>query len=347
MKLAPIVTALLATALLAGCTSDKPADSTSNVPSGPSADLKPAGKELKVGVVFDSGGRGDKSFNDSAWAGIEKAQREFNLTVATVDSKAAKDYEANLSGLADKGMDLIFAVGITQQDALKAVAPRYPNVKFAIIDGEVDGPNVRNLKFKEEQGSFLAGYLAGLMTKTNKIGFVGGMNIPLIEKFQAGYIAGAKAANPAVVALPGKFTESWDDVTLGEAAARTLLDGGADIVYAAAGRAGIGVINAAADAKKYVIGVDSDQDYLKPGFVLTSMVKRVDVSVYETIKDLNAGTFSTGTKEYTLADNGVGLSEMKFTKDLIGADKLAKVEEEKKKLLEGSVAVPTRMSEVK
>jgi basic membrane protein A len=347
LRLAPFLTAAIAAILLVGCNSEKPAESTGNVPTGPSTDLKPQGKELKIGVVFDSGGRGDKSFNDSAWAGIEKAQKEVNLTVATVDSKAAKDYEANLSGLADKGMDLIFAIGITQQDALKAVAPRYPNVKFAIVDGDVEGPNVRNLKFKEEQGSFLAGYLAGLMTKTNKIGFVGGMNIPLIEKFQAGYIAGAKAANPSVIALPGKFTESWDDVTLGEAAARTLLDGGADIVYAAAGRAGIGVINAAADAKKFSIGVDSDQDYLKPGSVLTSMVKRVDVSVYETIKDLNAGTFTTGTKEYTLADNGVGLSEMKFTKDLIGADKLAKVEEERKKLLEGNVTVPTKMSDLR
>jgi basic membrane protein A len=305
------------------------------------------GKELRVGVVFDSGGRGDKSFNDSAWAGVERAKQDSAIKVSAVDSKAAKDYEGNLTALADKGMDVIFAVGLAQQDALKTVAPKYPDIKFAIVDGEVDGPNIRNLKFTEEQGSFLAGYLAGLMTETGKIGFVGGMNIPLIGKFEAGYRAGAITANPAVQVLPAKFTESWDDVGLGKAAARTLFDAGADIVYHAAGRAGLGVIDAAEETHRYAIGVDSDQDYVAEGSVLTSMVKKVDTAVFETITDVRNGTFTSGTKMYDLKANGVGLSEMKFTKDKIGAAKLAQVEAVRQKILDGSIKVPTSLNELK
>ncbi|MEZ0327716.1 MAG: BMP family protein [Fimbriimonas sp.] len=344
MKLSPFLSTALLAALLIGC---KGSDSPEQGTTGGAATGSPKAKTLKIGVVFDSGGRGDKSFNDSAWAGIERAQKEFSLEVADVDTRSPKDYEGNIRGLAEKGMDLIFAVGITQQDALKAVAPQFPDVKFVSVDGQVDGDNVRNLQFKEEQGSFLVGYLAGLMTKANKVGFVGGMDIPTIRRFEAGYRAGVLSANPKIEILPAKFTESWDDVTTGKAAGKTLFDAGADIVYHAAGRAGLGVIDAAEDADKFAIGVDSDQDYVSEGHVLTSMIKHVDVGVYQTIKDVQEGKFSGGTKVYELKDGGVGLSDLKYTKQIIGREKLQKVEAMKQKIIDGSLKVPASMDELK
>lgn len=302
------------------------------------------GKHLKVGVVFDSGGRGDKSFNDSAYNGTELAKAQCDIEVFPVDSKTAKDYETNLTTLADtKGCDLVFAIGISQNKAVEAVAPKYPNVKFAIVDAVVDKPNVRSLVFAEEQGSFLAGYVAGLTTKTHKLGFVGGMEIPLIKKFEAGYVSGAKTANPKVEILPAKYTDSWDDIDKGKAAAEVLFNGGADIVYHAAGRCGVGVINAAKERKLFAIGVDSDQDDVNgaKGFVLTSMIKHVDQAVLQTIKDTATDKFTPGTKVYDLKVDGVGLSPMRFTKDIVGKDNLAKVAKIADQIKAGKLKVPS------
>ncbi|HVL39705.1 MAG TPA: BMP family ABC transporter substrate-binding protein, partial [Fimbriimonadaceae bacterium] len=193
------------------------------------------------------------------------------------------------------------------------------------------------------EGSFLAGYLAGLMTKTGKLGFVGGMEIDLIKKFLAGYAAGAKLANPSVQILPAKYTGNWNDAGIAKEAARALFSQGADIVYHAAGRAGLGVIDAAKDAGKWAIGVDSDQDHIAQGRVLTSMVKRVDEAVFQTIKDLKEGNFSAETKTYDLAANGVGLSEMRFTKEQVGEENLRKLEEVRAKIISGEIQVPDRM----
>lgn len=332
--------ASLALAGLLGCSKgDDP--SASGTATGPA----PA-KKLRVGVVFDSGGRGDKSFNDSAWAGIERAKSELGIEEKSIESKSVSDYEPNLTAMADQGCDLIVGVGLGMEQALAKVAKSYPDQKFAIVDGSVDAPNVRMLKFKEEEGSFLAGYLAAQMSKTGKIGFVGGMQIPLIVKFYAGYVAGAKTANPSIEVLPEKYTGSWDNVDVGKQSANVLFSGGADVVYHAAGRAGIGVIGAAQERKLYAIGVDSDQDYLAEGYVLTSMVKRVDEAVYSTIKDLSEGKFSGGERMYTLADGGVGLSEMKFTKERIGAEKLAAIDAVKARIVSGEIKVPTTKEEL-
>lgn len=311
------------------------------------AEVPTNGKKLKVGIVFDSGGRGDKSFNDSAWNGLDRAQKEFGVEPKPVESKSEKDYETNLTALAESGCDMVVAVGINMETSLKAVAPKYPNVKFAIVDGSVTGDNVRTLKFKEEEGSFLAGYLAGLVSTTKKIGFVGGMEIPLIKRFQSGYEAGAKTADPNVVMLPAKYTGDWNNNDLAKTAATVLYtQGGADVVYHAAGRAGLGVIAAAGEQKKYAIGVDSDQDYLAEGWVLTSMIKRVDEAVYQTIKDLTEGKFSAGERIYDLKDNGVGLSEMTFTKEKIGPENLKKVEDIKAKIVGGEIKVPASEEEL-
>lgn len=310
-------------------------------------DTPPAqGKPLKVGIVFDSGGRGDKSFNDSAWAGVEKAKAEFGIDESSVESKSEKDYEPNLEALAEQGCDLIVGVGINMKTAMEAVAPKYKDIKFAIVDASVPGDNVRSLLFKEEEGSFLAGYLAGLMSKTHKLGFVGGMELPLIKKFQAGYEAGARTADPSTVVLPAKYTGSWDNVDYAKVAATGLISGGADIVYHAAGRAGLGVISAAKEKGVYAIGVDSDQDDIAEGSVLTSMIKRVDQAVYQTIKDLKDGAFTSGEKMYDLKAGGVGVSEMRFTKDKVGEANLAKLKEISDKIVSGEIVVPKTPEEL-
>ncbi|MCU0317326.1 MAG: BMP family ABC transporter substrate-binding protein [Fimbriimonadaceae bacterium] len=320
---------------LTGC------QSGTSSPTAETGSTATTGKKIRVGVVFDRGGLNDKSFNDSANAGLLRAQKELGIEAFPVESKNEADYEANITNLADKGVDLVIAVGINMETALSKVAPNYPNVKFAIVDGTVPGENVRALKFKEEEGSFLVGYLAGLMTKTNKVGFVGGQKIPLIAKFEYGFLAGVKSANPAAELLPVKYTGSWDNVDSAKVAAGVLFGDGADIIYHAAGRAGLGVIRAAEEQKKFAIGVDSDQDDIAPGRVLTSMIKRVDEAVFQTIKDVTEGKFSSGEKVYDLASDGVGVSEMRHTKDLVGAANLQKLEEVRAKIKSGEIKVPS------
>ncbi|HEY0867352.1 MAG TPA: BMP family ABC transporter substrate-binding protein [Fimbriimonas sp.] len=341
MKIGTLAALALGVLLIGGC--DSGGDSAKSGDAKAAAD----GESLRVGVVFDSGGRGDKSFNDSAWAGIEKAQQELGLQdPKSIESRSEKDYNGNLTSMAEQDLDLVVAVGLAQSEALKSVAPKFPDVKFAIVDSVVEAPNVRSLVFAEEQGSFLAGYLAALVSKTGKIGFVGGKSIPLIKKFEVGYIAGAKKANPAVEVLPAKYTESWDDTILGKRNAESLFKNGADIVYHAAGRCGLGVIDAAKETGNYAIGVDSDQDGVAPGSVLTSMMKRVDEAVFQTIKDVKEGKFSTGTRVYDLKTNGVGLSPMTHTKDKVGQETLDKVDAISNLIAAGEIKVPSNEAEL-
>ncbi len=315
--------------------------------SGSGASPSSESSGLIVGIVFDSGGRGDKSFNDSAYAGIEKAKTDLHIPEPKmVDSKSEKDYAGNLEAMAQSGCNLVFAVGYSQAKALEEVAPKYPTVKFAIIDTEVSQPNVRSLLFKEEEGSFLAGCAAALVSKTGKIGFVGGVKGDLIKKFETGYRAGALTINPNIDVLPAKYTESWDDAGLGKTAANVLFNDGADVVYHAAGRCGGGVIDAAKEAGKYAIGVDSDQDDVAPGTVLTSMIKHVDTAVFQTIKDVQDGKFTAGTIRYDLKDGGVGLSDFKYTKDKIGKDVLPKIDLEAQLIKDGKIVVPSKLEDL-
>lgn len=298
-------------------------------------------KQLSIGIVFDKGGKGDKSFNDSAARGVDRAKQEFGVQVTERLSPEDKDYEKNLGDLADKGCDLVIAVGLNMEQALAKVAKEFPQTHFAIVDGSVEAPNVRMLRFKEEEGSFLAGYVAGLSTKTKRIGFVGGMEIPLIKKFLAGYTAGAKFADKSVEVLPPKYTGNWNDAGIAKLSAQALYGTGADIVYHAAGRAGLGVFDAARESGKYAIGVDSDQDDIVPGQVLTSMIKKVDEAVYSTIKDVRDGRFTAGERIYDLKVNGVGISEMKYTKDKLDPSIPSRVEAVKAKIISGEIVVPT------
>ncbi|MBV6457070.1 MAG: Membrane lipoprotein TmpC [Fimbriimonadaceae bacterium] len=334
---------------LAGCNGQNATEGTGSTSTGngTARSTGASGKILSVGVVFDSGGRGDKSFNDSCWAGVQRAIKDFGVKESTVETKAEKDYEANLTAMAEKGCDLVISVGINTKNALAKVAPMFPETKFALIDADVDAPNVRNLKFKEEEGSFMVGLIAGLMTKSGKVGFIGGMEIDLIKKFEAGYIAGVRTSNPKAEVLPAKYTGDWNNADYAKVAAVQLFGSGADIIFAAAGRAGLGMIKAAKEQGKYAIGVDSDQDGVEPGTVLTSMMKRVDEAVYQTIKDLQEGKFQSGTIIYDLKANGVGISDLTHTRNLIGEEKLKKVDDWKQKVIAGEIVVPADMDALK
>ncbi len=321
--------------LLTSCDSKKPASAPA--PAG-STGLK----KIKVGLVTDTGGVGDKSFNAQAWTGLQKAEKELGAKVKYVESKQNADYIANLSKFAEAKYDLVFAVGFLMQDALNEVSIKYPTVKFAIIDG--DAPQHSNCvayKFREEEGSFLVGALAASMSKKGVLGFIGGMEMPLIKKFEYGYQAGAYAINPEIqtrVAYVGDFNDTQKGMEL----ALSQMSGGADIIYHAAGKTGIGVIKAAQTKGEgyYAIGVDKDQDNEAPGRVLTSMVKRVDIAVFEVCQKVQNNTFESGEVVLGLKEGAVGLSEMRNTKDKIPADVLKKIEALKQDIIDKKLHPP-------
>ncbi len=308
--------------------------------------------KLIGGVVLDLGGPDDHSFNASAVKGLSMAQSQLHLPVGAtkwVETNSPSDYQTNLAGLAAQGYEVVFAVGYAMYSALKEVAPQFPKIDFAIVDDEAPSfPNCAGIVFKENESSFLAGYLAGEMTKTGKIGFVGGQQIPLIEKFEAGYRAGAETANPKVV-VTATYTGDWNDETKGRSQAAQQFGAGDDIIFQAAGKAGLGVINEAKarGAGYYAIGVDMDQAYLAPGRVLTSVIKRIDVVIVDTIKDVIAGKFQSGTHIYGLKDNGVGLSPMTYTKQLIPPQVLSNISKLQNMIIDGKFEPPSTLAALK
>lgn len=335
-----IITLLLATAfaavLVAGCRRQ----------AGPRAPA--AGETIKVALVTDAGGIDDRSFNAAAWEGLQRAQKELQVQARYLESREQSDYKSNLSSLADQGHALVVAVGYLMEDALKEVAPRYPNTRFVIIDGSApDLPNCVSVKFREEEGSFLVGFLAGSMTRTGAIGFVGGMEGPLIKKFECGYRAGAKMARPNIRVLV-KYIGSWTDVAKGKEYARAAIQQGADILFHAAGKGGLGVLDAAAEAGEgfFGIGVDRDQDDEHPGRVLTSMVKRVDAAVYDTVEDLVKGRWRSGEKNLGVKEGGIKLSPMKYTRKLIPGRVLERLERVEEMIRNGTLEAPRTEEEV-
>lgn len=323
-----------------------PALAPSGSPSGPSS--PEAKRALRVGLVTDNGGRGDQSFNVSAIAGLERAAGDLGIEQKVLESRSEDDYAAHLNSFAGGGFDLIVAVGYALTDAVRDAAARYPKVKFVIVDGHVQAPNVQCLLFREEEGAFLAGALAAQMTKRGRIGFVGGKKIPLIEKFEAGYRAGARTVNPRVKVFVF-HTGAWDDPAAGNAAALVAFDLGADVIFHAAGACGIGVIEAAKQKGEgfWAIGCDTDQDGLAQGVVLTSMVKHVDNALYASIKDLQAGRFDAGASWHSLKDDGVGLSEMQYTRDRIPDTALATLERLREAIVKGRLVVPDTLRKLK
>jgi basic membrane protein A len=303
---------------------------------------------LRIGLVFDVGGRGDKSFNDAAYVGLERAEQELGAEVSYLEPTGSEDREAALRLFAANGLDLVVGVGFIFSSDVDAVAHAYPNVHFACVDyasfGKPVPPNVAALDFREEEGSFLVGAVAGLMSKTKHVGFVGGMTIPLIRKFEAGYIAGVKVTCDACIvhsAYVGPTPDAFKDPAKGKTLAISEIAAGADVIFHAAGSTGHGVFEGARDAHVLAIGVDSDQYDDMPGTVLTSMVKGVDVSVFDTIKDVQNGHFQAGTHAFGLAENGVDYVHEGPHGALIPDSIKAKVEELRARVISGEIKVPS------
>lgn len=306
-----------------------------------------AGK-IRVGIVFDIGGKDDKSFNAAAWEGVKRAKEDMGIHLRDVEPGDPTSIEPSMRAFAERGYDLIVGVGFAQAPIMLEVARDYPNLKFAIIDGVIDLPNVASLIFEEHEGSFLVGMIAGKITKTNKIGFVGGMDIPLIHKFETGYEEGARYANPNIQVFDnyvGVTDAAWNNPGKGKELAKAQIERGADVIFQAAGNSGLGVFDAAEETSKMAIGVDSNQNWVKPGFILTSMIKRVDVAVYNTVKETIAGQFKGGIHMFGLENDGVGYALDQYNRSLIPQPVLDEVEKAKQEIIAGRIKVTDAMAE--
>jgi len=301
---------------------------------------------LSISMVTDVGGVNDQSFNQSAWEGLMRAEKDLGIKVAYKESKQDADYAPNMETLTDAGYDLIWGIGFLMGDAIKETAEINPDQKYAIIDfayGPETPANVTCAVFQEEQPSFLVGYIAGKMTKANKVGFVGGIKFPLIEKFEYGFMAGVKLANPKCEVLR-QYAESFTDAAKGKAIANNMYQQGADIVFHASGGVGDGVIEAAKEKGKYAIGVDKDQNFLAPDNVITSAVKRVDNAIFDMARRLKEGQWKGGeTVVYNLSNDGVGIAP---TSDKhVPADVLKDVQGLVAKIKGGEIVVPATLAE--
>lgn len=293
--------------------------------------------EFKIGLITDVGGVNDGSFNQSSWEGLERAGEELGVTVNYLESATDADYAPNIETFIDEDYDLIICVGYMLADATKAAAEANPDTRFAIIDdASIDLPNVTGLVFHAEQASYLVGYVAGLTTKTNNIGFVVGMSNETMNQFGYGYCAGAIDANPDITVQQFN-ANSFADSATGKTMANTAITNGADVIFHAAAATGLGVIEACHEAGVYAIGVDSDQSGISPDTVLTSAMKRVDNAVYDTIESLVNGTLESSVHTYDLAEGGVDIAP---SQDLIADDVVAEVEEVKEKIINGEIEVP-------
>ncbi len=302
-----------------------------------------------VGLVFDVGGLGDKSFNDSAYRGVMRAADELGVKVQFIEPADGADRESAVRQLAARGLDLVVAVGFIFSDDLLKLSHEFPGVRFACIDFASADPNAKlppnlaGLNFREHEGSFLVGAIAGLVTKSKVVGLVGGMEIPLLKKFEMGYRRGVAEVCPdctVLAAYIGTTPEAWANPAAGQALAKTQFSRGADIVYQIAGRSGIGVFNAAREFGRWAIGVDADQFDEAPCCILTSMLKRIDVAVFEAIKSVNEGKFEGGVHEFGLAENGVGFVYDKNNQDRISAEVVERVRALSQKVIDGQIEVP-------
>ena len=288
-------------------------------------------------VIYDMGGKFDKSFNQAAFDGAERWKKETGKGYLEFEISNPAQREQAKRRMAERGADPIVGIGFSQGSSMEKVAKDFPKLKFAIIDSVVKLPNVQSIVFAEHEGSFLVGMMAAMSSKTGKVGFVGGMDIPLIRKFQCGYEQGAKYANPGVQVsgnMTGTTPAAWNDPARGAELAKAQFAAGVDVVFAAAGGTGIGVYQAAKDAGKLAIGVDSNQNHIQPGTMLTSMVKRVDVAVYNAFKGVKPGLTSLGLKE-----GGVDYALDEHNAKLVSADMRKKVDAAKADIIAGKIKV--------
>jgi len=320
---------------------------------------------VRVGIVFDAGGKNDRSFNQSAFEGALKAQKELGITLKDAEPGDSSAVEEAMRAMASEGYDLIFGIGFANATAIENVAKEFPNIKFALVDAVVGLPNVTNLVFKEHEGSYLVGMIAAMRSRivngSRTIGFIGGMEIDLIKKFEQGYVQGAKKIYPDINVLVnyvGNTPTAWNDPTKAKEIANAQIGKGSSVIYAAAGGSGNGLFDAIqekngkgvpcdpkyqgkqrVDECVYAIGVDSNQNYIVPGQILTSMLKRVDVAVFDTITKLNDGMLKGGVNVYGLDNNGVGYSVDKYNRRLITRKMKSVVDLFRKKIINGEILV--------
>ncbi|NRP11239.1 MULTISPECIES: BMP family protein [unclassified Marinobacterium] len=309
--------------------------------SAQAADLNPA-------VVFDMGGKFDKSFNQSVYNGMERFKEESGVNYREFEVTNASQREQAIRRFAQRGANPIISVGFAQAAAVDKVAGEFPDARITLIDMVVDKPNVQSVVFNEHEGSFLVGMLAAMKSETGTVSFVGGMDIPLIRKFECGYAQGAQYVNKDINVIrnmTGTTPSAWNDPAKGAELAVSQFDRGSDVVYAAAGGTGVGVYQAAADSGKYAIGVDSNQNYLQPGTMLTSMVKRVDVAAYNSLKAMQDGTWQAGFQALGLAQGGVDWALDEHNEALITAEMKSAVEAAKKAIIAGEIKVHDYMSD--
>lgn len=302
-----------------------------------------AAKDFSPAIIYDFGGKYDRSFNQSAFNGAEQFKKETGISYREFEVNNAAQREQAMAQFAKRGATIIVAIGFTQASAVEKVAKQFPEVKFTVIDAVVDLPNVQSINFREQESSYLCGMLAAMASKTGKIGFVGGMDIPLIRKFALGYVEGAKHVNPSIEIfqnMTGTTPAAWGDPTKGAELAKSQFGRGADVVFHAAGATGLGVMQAAKDAGKLAIGCDSNQNYLHPGSVLTSALKRVDVAVHQAFLDAKNGTWKPGQLVLGLKEDGVDVALDDNNRSLITADMLVKIDEAKAGIISGKIKVP-------
>lgn len=299
--------------------------------------------EIKVGLVLEKSGKDDKSFNASAYQGLKRAEKELGVTTKTVEAPDNSAYESLQRAFADKKFDLIIAVGFHQLEAVKKNATRFPEQKFMLVDEDAKLPNVRSVMFEEQEGSFLVGALAAMHAKGGKVGFIGGMDVPLIRRFELGYQAGAKNINPKIEVLSnylGVTGEAWNNPPKAKELALDQYHHGAEVIFVAAGNSGLGVFDAAAEQKKLAIGVDSNQNWIKPGFILSSMLKRVDEAVFDSVKLYKEGKFATGLTRYGVKSKGVDYAMDENNQKMVTADDKKKLESLRAEIISGKIKVP-------
>lgn len=304
--------------------------------------------EIKPAIVYDSGGKNDHSFNEGVYNGAEKFKKDTGIDYAEFEVTNDSQREQAMRNFARKGLSPIVVVGFSQAAALEKIADEFPEAKFAIIDKIVDKPNVASIVFKEHEGSYLVGVLAAMASKTGKVGFIGGMDIPFIRRFACGYAGGVKSVNnnaEVLVNMVGTTGAAWNDPVKGGELAKSQFDRGADVIYHAAGSTGVGVLQATADAGKLGIGVDSNQNGLHPGKILTSMTKGVDVAAYKTFESARNGTFKPGTMTLGLAEGGVGWALDDNNKALITPQMMDAVKKAEEDIKSGKIEVHNYMTD--
>ncbi|MBL8182839.1 MAG: BMP family ABC transporter substrate-binding protein [Blastocatellia bacterium] len=323
-------------------------------------DAKRSNCNIKVGIVFDIGGKNDRSFNAAAWEGVQRAEKDMGICLYDIEPGNPTSIEPAMRAFAERGFDLVIGVGFAQGPIMKKVADDFPNIKFAIIDGvinEDDGKtpkaNVASLVFREHEGSYLVGMIAASKSKSGILGFIGGMDIGLIHRFAKGYEEGALAVNPKaqfVTNYVGVTDSAWNNPGKGKELALSQIEKGADVIFTAAGNSGLGAFDAVEqygktgdEANKYVIGVDSNQNGVKPGFVLTSMVKRVDNAVYDVVKEVLNKNFKGGFHVFGLDKDGVAYSMDEFNEKLVSPEVRTKVDAAKLKIISGEIKVTDAM----